>query len=77
MGKVTKYFGDYEINQVDYPRSLLHGDYDIVCQVKLYYREVCHCTWHPDGTIHCKDRWDKMMSPSNCPCVGSSDCLRK
>lgn len=71
MGQVTKYVGEYTLNQVDYPRREMGGyatnSYDIVCQVKKNGREVCHCTWHPDGTIH---------PASSCPCDGCSECLR-
>ena len=76
MGQVTRTVGSYTLNQVDYQRSARHGDYDIVCQVKQGYLEICHCTWHPDGTIHCKDRHKIDTSPSNCPCYKSVECLR-
>ena len=65
----TIYVGDYVLNQVAYERSsggLYGSDYDVVCQCKRNGSEVCHCTWHPDGTIH---------PSSSCPCYGCSDCL--
>ena len=75
MGHIKLIVGEYTLNQVDYPRSSKHGDYDIVCQVKLHDREVCHCTWHPDGSIHCKKN-NVDISPSECPCINSKECLR-
>lgn len=80
MGQVIRYNGSYVLNQVDYPRKELGGyatnSYDIVCQVKQNGSEICHCTWHPDGTLHCKDKYNSSMSPSSCPCYGCHDCLR-
>lgn len=76
MGRIERTVGEYTLYQVDYPRSKAHNDYDIVCQVKKHGVEICHCTWHPDGNIHCKDRNGKDKSPYNCPCNGSSECLR-
>ena len=76
MAKISRNVGSYVLNQVDYLRSSNHGDYDIVCQVTLNGAEICHCTWHPDNTIHCKDRNDNNMSPGQCPCNNSKECLR-
>jgi hypothetical protein len=74
MGQIKRHVGEYTLYQVDYPRR--SGDYDIVCQVKLFNSEICHCTWHPDGTINCKNRTKNHISHNECPCYGSSECLR-
>ena len=75
MGMVSKTKGEYTMNQVDYSRG--NGQDDIVCQVKKYGAEICHCTWHPDGSVHCKDRLNYSYTYTNCPLFGDSDCLRK
>lgn len=73
MGHVVRHVGVYTLNQVDYPQR---GGYDIVCQVKKDNIEICHCTWHPDGAIHCKDRYNSNISEYNCPCYRDRECLR-
>ena len=65
---------EYTVNYVTYSRG--DGTYDTVCQVKKYGAEICHCTWHPDGTIHCKDRHNNNISCTYCPLYGSSSCRR-
>ncbi|MCM1545950.1 MAG: hypothetical protein NC033_02830 [Clostridiales bacterium] len=74
MGRINFNVGEYTVNQVDYNRS--NGSSDVVCQVKKYGAEICHCTWHPDGAIHCKDRNDNDYPYSSCPLYASSNCLR-
>lgn len=74
MGRINITVGEYTMNQVDYDRS--DGSSDVVCQVKKYGAEICHCTWHPDGAIHCKDRNDNNYSYTSCPLYSSSHCLR-
>ena len=75
MGRISKTIGDYTINQVNYPSRGSDRD-DIVCQIKKYGTEICHCTWHPDGNIHCKDRNDNSYNYTNCPLYGNPNCLR-
>lgn len=75
MGRISKSVGDFTINQVDY-QSRGSGKDDVVCQVKKFGVEVCHCTWHPDGAIHCKDKNDCNFNYADCPFYGKNDCLR-
>lgn len=74
MGRITKVIEGYIVNQVDYPRN--DGHIDIVCQVKKNGVEICHCTWHPDGVIHCKGRNNSNFDYLKCPLFGDIDCLR-
>ena len=74
MGQIVRNVGKYTLNQVDYPQKA--GGYDVVCQVKDGSVEICHCTWHPDGNYHCKDRQGNSMSPNSCPCYGHRECLK-
>ena len=43
--------GKYTYNEVTYTSTTGDGE-DFVCQKKFYNKEECHCTWHPDGSVH-------------------------
>ena len=73
--KITKQIGKYQMNQVEYASTSGLGN-DIVCQIKISGVEVCHCTWHPNGVIHCLNRKNSAMKPTDCPCYKCKDCLR-